>query len=110
MPGEDPSLTSEYVRQFCHGLQHGDPAASAPGPAAVGDDQLQVISTCKHFLGYDIEYVATRLNRPLATREQDIDGRDCLIFTHVSVAAYLCLLQLCTRYKIHLFAWVGTTG
>lgn len=54
MPGEDPELTSEYVRHFSRGLQYGDTnwtTSAAPAP-----DHIQVISTCKHFFGYDIEY------------------------------------------------------
>jgi beta-D-xylosidase 4 len=43
VPGEDPVLTSEYVRHFSAGLQYGN----------VGEESewLQIISTCKHFFG-----------------------------------------------------------
>lgn len=37
---QDPALTSEYVRQFCTGLQHGDGRHGT-------NHTLQVISTCK---------------------------------------------------------------
>ena len=40
-------LTSEYVKHFSQGLQHGD--------VDVDLEHLQIISTCKHFFGYDIE-------------------------------------------------------
>lgn len=38
-------LTSEYVKHYSNGLQHGD---------TPGDDEepyLQILSTCKHFFG-----------------------------------------------------------
>ena len=50
MPGEDPVLTSEYVKHFSQGLMYGD-----TNHVDVDPDHLQIISTCKHFAGYDIE-------------------------------------------------------
>jgi beta-D-xylosidase 4 len=50
VPGEDPVLTSEYVKHFSQGLQHGD-----VNNVDVDPEHLQIISTCKHFAGYDIE-------------------------------------------------------
>jgi beta-D-xylosidase 4 len=50
VPGEDPVLTSEYVKHFSAGLQYGD--TGMPGTEA---EELQIISTCKHFFGYDTE-------------------------------------------------------
>ena len=50
VPGEDPVLTSEYVKHFSAGLMHGE-----GGSGDIDPDHLQILSTCKHFLGYDIE-------------------------------------------------------
>jgi beta-D-xylosidase 4 len=50
VPGEDPVLTSEYVKHFSQGLMHGD-----TDHVDVDTEHLQIISTCKHFAGYDIE-------------------------------------------------------
>lgn len=47
---QDPVLTSEYVKHFSQGLQHGDTNHDDVDP-----EHLQIISTCKHFFGYDIE-------------------------------------------------------
>jgi beta-glucosidase-like glycosyl hydrolase len=59
VPGEDPVLTSEYVKHFSQGLQYGD-----------GQDvnELQIISTCKHFFGYDIETGRGGLNVDIPPR------------------------------------------
>ena len=43
-------LTSEYVKHFSQGLMHGD-----TNHVDVDTEHLQIISTCKHFAGYDIE-------------------------------------------------------
>jgi beta-D-xylosidase 4 len=48
VPGEDPVLTSEYVKHFSQGLMHGD-----TDHVDVDPDHLQIISTCKHFAGCD---------------------------------------------------------
>jgi hypothetical protein len=61
VPGEDPKLTSEYVTHFSNGIQHGN--TSSGGTAA-----LQIISTCKHFLGYDIEYHRMRNDVNISAR------------------------------------------
>ena len=50
VPGEDPVLTSEYVKHFSQGLMYGD-----TNHVDVDPDHIQILSTCKHFLGYDIE-------------------------------------------------------
>ena len=62
VPGEDPTLTSEYVKHYSNGLQHGD---------TPGDDEepyLQILSTCKHFFGYDIEYHRMKNDLNISTR------------------------------------------
>lgn len=46
VPGEDPVLTSWYVKGFSTGLQHGDSEGAT--------EWLQIISTCKHFFGCTI--------------------------------------------------------
>ena len=53
-PCRDPTLTSEYIKHFSSGIQHGDGRHNA--------SELQIMSTCKHFFGYDIEF---RESRPL---------------------------------------------
>lgn len=50
VPGEDPVLTSEYVKHFSQGLMYGDTQHGDVDP-----NHLQILSTCKHFAGYDIE-------------------------------------------------------
>ena len=53
----DPTLTSEYIKHFSSGIQHG-----IPGDGRHNASELQIMSTCKHFFGYDIEF---RESRPL---------------------------------------------
>ena len=55
-PCRDPTLTSEYIKHFSSGIQHGDGRHNA--------SELQIMSTCKHFFGYDIEF---RESRPLGS-------------------------------------------
>eukprot|EP00656_Telonema_subtile_P009230 TRINITY_DN14333_c0_g2_i1.p1 TRINITY_DN14333_c0_g2~~TRINITY_DN14333_c0_g2_i1.p1 ORF type:complete len:947 (-),score=234.31 TRINITY_DN14333_c0_g2_i1:226-3066(-) len=75
VPGEDPVLTSEYVRHFSEGLQHGDGQEST--------SELQIISTCKHFFGYDIE--------------TGRDGNDVNISTRMLVEYYLPVFKTCVQ-------------
>jgi xylan 1,4-beta-xylosidase len=54
VPGEDPTLTSQYAMEYAKGLQ-----GVAKDPVDGGDYKLspytQIGSTCKHFAGYDLE-------------------------------------------------------
>eukprot|EP01079_Euglenida_sp_SAG-EU17-18_P010624 gene10624-1932_t len=77
VPGEDPVLTSEYVKHFSQGLMHGD----TPGDNDEGF--LQIISTCKHFFGYDIETGRGGLNVNISAR--------------FIVEYYLPVFQACVR-------------
>lgn len=49
-PGEDPFHLSSYVKALIAGLQGTDDAAGS-----VNGTYKKIISTCKHFAGYDVE-------------------------------------------------------
>lgn len=74
VPGEDPTLTSEYVMHYSRGMQEG-----------VDTRYLKVISTTKHYADYD---------------QEDSDGTNRVSFNAIVVSEQrVACLVLCRQQR-----------